>query len=196
MFAFVKKSAAIAVAMLIGFGAVQSANAAIVTMDPGDSNVILLNTIYMTQPEEKSANESFSDSYFFFLPDLGSAQSGSQSVYYSYDVTFPVPSGAAAGIGIRDLTFTLTDLTNSNVLSTIVLTGSNGVALPGFEGGFNFAGNWPAPIDLLLTVTGQALSNGGSYEASLAAVPVPAPLALFISALLGLGFLGRRRIES
>jgi len=196
MFAFVKKGAAIAVAMLIGFGAVQSANAAIVTMDPGDSNVILLNTLYLTEPESKSANESFTDNYFFFLPDLGFTQSGSQSVYYSYDVTFPIPSGAAAGIGIRDLTFTLTDLTNSNVLSTIVLTGSNGVALSGFEGGFNFAGNWPAPIDLLLTVTGQALSNGGSYEASLAAVPVPAPLALFISALLGLGFLGRRRIES
>lgn len=196
MFAFVKKSAAIAVAMLIGFGAVQSANSAIITMDPGDSNIIALNTVFLTQAEEKNANESFTDVYSFFLPDLGSVQSGSQSVYYSYDVTFPIPSGAAAGIGIRNLTFTLTDETNSNVLSTIVLTGSDGVALPGFEGGFNFAGFWPAPIDLTLTVSGQALSNGGSYEASLAAVPIPAPLALFVSALLGLGFLGRRRIES
>ena len=196
MFAFVKKSAAIAVAMLIGFGAVQSANAAIVTMDPGDSNVILLNTIYMTQPEEKSANESFSDSYFFFLPDLGSVQSGSQSVYYSYDVTFPVPSGAAAGIGIANLTFTVFDVTNSAQLSQVVLTNGSGFAFPGFENGFNFTGVWPTPISLTLTVTGDTLANGGSYEATIAAVPLPAPLVLFVSALFGLGFLGRRRLSA
>lgn len=196
MFAFVKRSAALAVAMLIGFGAVQSAGAVVINIDPGDSNVLALETTFRTQSEEKLANESFTDVYTFFLPDLGSVPTGSQSVYYSYDVTFPVPEGAAAGIGIADLTFTLTDETNSTTLSTIVLTDASGVAFSGFEGGFNFIGNWPAPIELVLTVTGTALSQGGSYEATIAAVPVPAPLALFISALLGLGFLGRRRIQS
>ena len=195
MFEFLKKGAAVAVVALLGLGAVQEAQAAVVNIDPGDSNVIAFDVVYRTQSEEKLGNESFSDDYFFFLPDL-SDNNGMQSVFYSYDVTFPIPEGAAAGIGIRDLTFTLTDVTNNNVLSVFALTDASGVAFTGFEGGFNFTGNWPAPIDLLLTVTGQALSQGGSYEATFAAVPLPAPLILFVSALAGLGFLGRRRMSA
>ncbi|RVU34097.1 hypothetical protein EOI86_23565 [Hwanghaeella grinnelliae] len=193
MFRFLKNGLAVAAVALISLGALHDADAAVVNMDPGDSNIIVNDVFYRTQTEEKQANESFSDDYHFFLPDLNGVN-GLTSVSYSYDVSFPIPVGAAAGLGIRNLTFTLTDLTNSETLSVVNLTDSNGFVMAGFESGFNFTGTWGASIDLLLTVTGQALSNGGSYNASLAAVPVPPALMLFVGALAGIGFLGRRRL--
>jgi|TARA_Y100001947_G_scaffold135509_1_gene123271 opacity protein-like surface antigen len=195
MFDTLKKSiSAAAVAALMVVGMASSASAAIVNIDPGDSNVLTTDTVYRTQSEEQIGGAAFSDQYFFSLPDIGG--NGTSSVFYSYDVTFPVPEGAAAGIGIADLTFELFDSTNSTVLATTTLTDANGFAFVGFENGFNFTGVWPAPIDITLTVSGTALSQGGSYEATVAAVPLPAPLMLFVSALVGLGFLGRRRLSA
>ena len=196
MFDTLKNSiAAVALAALMAVGVGSSASAAVFFIDPGDSNVLTLNNVYRTQSEEQTPGASFSDVYFFTLPDNGGAP-GSDPVFYSYDVTFPVPSGAAAGIGIANLTFTVFDVTNSNQLSQVVLTNGSGFAFPGFENGFNFTGVWPTPISLTLTVTGDTLANGGSYEATIAAVPLPAPLVLFVSALFGLGFLGRRRLSA
>lgn len=187
MFADFKKCAAVAVMMLIGFGAVQSANAAVFNIDPGDSNVLVFNNMFLTGNEEKAANESFTDIYSFFLVDTDG--NGSESVWYGFDVTFQSPQ--ISGVGIANLTFTIRDETNSALLREVIMTDADGI---GAGSAFNFVGVWPAPIELTLTVTGTALQNGGSYNASIVAVPLPAPLMLFISALLGLGFLSRRRM--
>ncbi|RVU34096.1 hypothetical protein EOI86_23560 [Hwanghaeella grinnelliae] len=196
MFDTLKNSiGAVALAALMVVGAASSASAAVVNINPGDSNILALDTIYKTGDQDKLGGQAFSDVYNFFLPDLGEAN-GKSSVFYSYDVTFPIPSGAAAGQGIRDLTFTIFDVTNGNTLSDVTLTDANGFALPGFEGGFNFVGTWPAPIDLTLTISGTALAIDGSYSATLRPIPLPAPLVLFVSALVGLGFLGRRRLNA
>lgn len=187
---------AVAISAVIAFGMAPSAKAAVVNINPGDNNILVYGDIFRTQSEEQAPGASFSDSFFFSLPDQADP-TGTEKVFYSYDVSFPVPTGAAAGIGIRNLTFTLTDATNNTILNVTTLTNANGFALPGFQNGHNFTGTWPAPIELILTVTGTALSQGGSYEATIAAslqpIPLPAPLVLFISALLGLGFLGRIR---
>ena len=44
-----------------------------------------------------------------------------------------------------------------------------------------------------LTVTGDFLSNGGGYSLTVAAVPLPPALIAFSTAMLGVGFLARRR---
>jgi len=205
MFDTLKNSiAAVALAALMAVGVGSSASAAVVTMVPNDSNVLTLNTLYLAETIAPGAGITFTHDYFFSLPDNAGAN-GFEPVSYSYDVTFPVPSGASAGVGIADLTFTVRDNTNGDtILSQVTLTddvlgtitGLAGKALPGFASGFNFIGNWPAPIDLTVTVTGTVLSNGGSYDLAIAAVPLPAPLLLLVSALFGLGFLGRRRLSA
>lgn len=189
---------ATAVAALMAVGLASGANAAVVTIDPGDTNVLVADTTYRTRSEEKTPGVAFTDDYFFDLPDLG-AEDGKSRVLYSYDVTFPIPEGAADDVGIADLTFTVSDDTNETVLNETVLTDGDGFVFPGFESGFNFAGVWPAPIDLSLTVTGTTLGQGGSYAATVAptaAIPLPAPLILLGSALVGLGILGRRRFNA
>ncbi|MEZ5756645.1 MAG: hypothetical protein R3D86_00330 [Emcibacteraceae bacterium] len=44
-----------------------------------------------------------------------------------------------------------------------------------------------------MTVTGNFLSNGGGYTLTVAAVPLPPALIAFSTAMLGVGFLARRR---
>ncbi|MBL4602287.1 MAG: hypothetical protein JKY84_06060 [Emcibacteraceae bacterium] len=45
----------------------------------------------------------------------------------------------------------------------------------------------------MLTVVGTALTNGGSYSLTVAAVPLPPAVIAFSTAMLGVGFLARRR---
>ena len=45
----------------------------------------------------------------------------------------------------------------------------------------------------VLTVTGNWLSNGGGYTVTVAAVPLPPAVIAFGTAMLGVGFLARRR---
>lgn len=189
---------ATAVAAVLVAGMASNASAAVINIDPGESHVLMPENTYRTQSEEQTPGAAFFDEYFFSLPDLG-PQDGSSEIFYSYDVTFPIPEGAAEDIGIADLTFTVHDETNGTVLNETALTGSDGFAFAGFESGFNFNGVWPAPIDLTLSVSGTALAKGGSYAATLSpvtAIPLPAPVVLFVSALVGLGFLGRRRLKA
>tara|TARA_R110002096_G_scaffold416576_2_gene619459 strand:- start:305860 stop:306363 length:504 start_codon:yes stop_codon:yes gene_type:complete len=44
-----------------------------------------------------------------------------------------------------------------------------------------------------LTVTGNFLANGGGYTLTVAAVPLPPAVIAFSTAMLGVGFLARRR---
>lgn len=193
-----KTSLITAGAALMVVGLASGANAAVVDVDPGVSETLVVGTTYRTRSEEQTPGVAFSDEYNFALPDLGAAD-GKSTVFYSYDVTFPIPEGAAADIGIADLTFTLLDDTNGTTLDETVLTDGDGFVFAGFESGFNFTGVWPAPIDLVLTVTGTALPQGGSYAATLTpttAIPLPAPFLLLVSGLVGLGLLGRGRLKA
>ena len=45
----------------------------------------------------------------------------------------------------------------------------------------------------VLTVTGNFFSNGGGYSLSVSTVPLPPALIAFSTAMLGVGFLARRK---
>lgn len=188
----------LAVCSAMVFLAQSSANAAAVFIDPGDTNTITLGSRFITGPELKASNETFSDDYFFSLPEQSAAPDGVETVSYSFDVS--VLDTSAFQFGIANLNFTFTDTTNGDVLAMIQLTDSGGDVLSVFSSGFSIDDIWPSDIDLTLNVSGTALANGGFYNAALLGgevmpAPLPASSLLFLSGVMGLFFLGRRRMR-
>jgi hypothetical protein len=72
------------------------------------------------------------------------------------------------------------------VLGTTIDLGVAGPLLLNFDDGVLYG----------LRVVGTFASGGGNYDISLTAVPIPPALLLFGSALIGLGYLARRRRAS
>ena len=97
-----------------------------------------------------------------------------------------------------------TDLSAAVLIDEKVLTNDSdgGVTFDPLPGGdlpfFQLAGQ---NRQILALVSGNAFSNpnlatnGPNYIIS-ASVPLPAPVVLLISALIGLGFLGRRKLRA
>lgn len=156
------------------------ASAATVIVGAGDAPVVLVN----------------GNTYIVDAADgLKAPGSGAFSDVYSFTYS-PPPSSSAfdtatnnlltATFGIPDLTFTWTYVTGATTLIGPLLVGSGFVNL-----------NLPLLGAGLYTITFASvagpLSDGGFYTNSLTAVPVPPAVVLFLSALAGLGLLGRRR---
>jgi hypothetical protein len=86
---------------------------------------------------------------------------------------------------------------NSLVASMTFTNSSGQLQFPNVQEAFLDPGK-----KFLAIISGEAFdnepNNGGrpSYSVTVSAVPIPAPFVLLISALLGLGFLGRRRLNA
>jgi len=111
-----------------------------------------------------------------------------------FDFTALADSDGAGGITLADdiTSFTLAALAPF-ALGGNVFTDSNGTQTDAV-----FTGFWPADHQIIAVVTGGAFKNASAaadprLDVQVSAVPLPAPVVLLISALVGLGFLGRRR---
>lgn len=121
------------------------------------------------------------------------------SGFINFQVTFFNVTGLGTG-GSGTVSFTDAELSSLSAVGSTLFTDSNGqflftnATLPIIQAlaGFN--------QDILALVSGTAFSpvqgTAPSYIVDVAAVPLPAPLLLFVSALFGLGFLGRRRLSA
>ena len=122
---------------------------------------------------------------------------GAGAGFLDFRVTFLDVTGSGAVSG-GNLTFTQAEIDAASVLSEVVLTNS-------VDGTINFNPITDLPFfqaaggdaQILALVSGTAFSNPGSAVAPnyivSASVPLPAPVVLLISALIGLGYLGRRK---
>ncbi len=97
------------------------------------------------------------------------------------------------GFGINNLTFSFTNLTNSVRLKEFVLTDGAGPALGSLATLASKVDVANRPDDLLITVNGDTLTNGGAYSPVGAAASIPAALPLLAGGIALLGFVGRRR---
>lgn len=172
-----------------------SANAALIS--PDNSPVALLPGTVLTSIQTFEDGDTVDDTYNYQTVDLEST--GFQNVSYRYSIIF-------ANQEITDfanLTFSLSGSAQGPNFSTFTLTDSVGEIIPQFGLNFvagvgfalNFVGNWIAPQDIALNVTGEALADGATYGVRISAVPLPAPLVLLVTALVGMGFLGRRKLS-
>jgi len=186
----IKKSFRVAaLAAVVVAGAFTGAQAAVIS--PGNSPVLLTPGTILTsiQTFDTTGANVVNDTYQYVTVDDGS---GFQNVSYKYDIIFEDSDVT----DFANLTFTISG-SEEGFLSSFHLTDDLG-NLAAFVSGFSFSfvGSWLAPQTISLAVTGDVLQEGATYGVRIAAVPVPAPLLLFISALLGLGFLGRRRMDA
>lgn len=162
--------------------AIAPAKASPINIDPGDSNILDYGALYYTGTETKVPGVTFSDTYDFFLPEQSTPATGQESVTFSMNVIDVNP--AFSNFGIANLTLSLLNVTAGVALfPDIVLTGADGVPLPGFLGGLLASFSLPSDIDLAATVTGTALSNGGAYNLAVAAIPLPSTLPLLAGGL-------------
>jgi len=190
MFDTLKKSVgAVALAALMAVGAATSANAAVI--QPGDPAVVLVPGTILTsiQTFDDTGVGIVNDTYNYTTFDDGTGQ---QNVAYKYDIIFEEEDIT----DFANLTFSIVG-EDQGPLSSFELTDAAG-NLAAFVSGFSFSfvGVWDAPQNIFLTVTGDVLEAGATYGIRISAVPLPAPLLLFVSALFGLGFLGRRRLNA
>lgn len=182
---FKKSIGAMALAALMAVGGAASVNAA--TIQPGDPAVLLNPGVILTSIQSfANAGEVVNDTYNYTTVDDGS---GTQGVSYKYDILFAEEDIA----DFANLTFDVVGATQG-LLASFQLTDALGNIAAFVVGNtFSFTGVWDAPQDIALTVSGTTLEDGATYGIRISAVPIPAPIVLFVSALVGLGFLGRRR---
>ena len=117
---------------------------------------------------------------------------GSITDFYTFDATadtnlkfiFSVnhPS-AGLGVGITDLVMTWSDGSVEHIITNAL---GVVVGVPFFHSLLNGE-------SATLSVVGDFLTNGGGYTLTVAAVPLPPALIAFSTAMLGVGFLARRR---
>lgn len=87
-----------------------------------------------------------------------------------------------------------------NSAVTLALTDAAGVRISGStEPDPFFVNGLNANSEYLVTISGTAFdlspTSDPSYNFTISSVPLPAPVVLLISALIGLGFLGRRKVR-
>jgi len=195
MFSLKKIGAAVAIAVLTSLSAV-SANAAILNFLPGDAipspnfdDVLFFRngTSDIVSGGTLSAGTAFTEvgNTFEFTVDASINPPGiNLPVSYSFSVT--TENGGT--VGISNLTF---QVFRNNVLNnTFVVTDGSGVLQVGAT---FFNPTWNHGDQIRWEVSGTVLSQGGSYEAAVTAVPLPASVLMLVGALAGFGFVGRMK---
>lgn len=208
MFNLKKIGTAVAIVALTSFGAI-SAQAATVFALPGDAglvtpdldDVLVLNNSTGILPDGRagtlSANTAFSNSFSLTVVDATPGDGPAQNIKYLFSVTQEF-TGTGNSIGIANLTFAVArngnpvDIFSGDAGNPLIYTNGSGAFIGATT---SFIGPWVAGDTIDWTITGTPLSNGGSYDITVTAVPVPLPASvlMLIGALAGLGFIGRMK---
>ncbi len=105
---------------------------------------------------------------------------GNTTLEFIFSVNHP---GGPAGVGVESLVATWSD---GGVIHTITDAGANIVTTTFFHTLLDSE-------SFTLDVAGAFLENGGGYTLTVAAVPLPPAVIAFSTAMLGVGFLARRK---
>ena len=207
MISIKKIGAAVAIAVLTSFSAV-SANAAILTFLPGDaipspnfddvlffkngtSDLVVGGDLQAGQgfdADESTTPNGSADGLgntFEFTVDASINPPGIQlPVSYAFSVT----TENGGSVGIANLTFTV--FRNNVQNNQFIVTNGSGLLQVGAT---FFSPTWNHNDVIRWEVSGTVLSQGGSYEAQVSAVPLPASVLMLVGALAGFGFIGRMK---
>src|SRR5262245_36397146 len=169
-------------AMLWGAGA---ADASTFDLSANTANTLNPGNVYDTGFVKTTANANFSNDYYFTV-GLNLETINSATTFHP---------DASNNIGIKNAKLeifsggSVNNPASRSPLVTLLISNSSGLDL----------GLLPTLVYSLVAgnydfrVSGTTLSGGGNYDLSVIATPLPGALALFGSALVGLGLLGRRR---
>lgn len=170
--------------MLSGFVAAGSANAVGVIID--DLSPVNVGDTFLLS-HKLTGGEVLADVYTMTV--------GSDPLAFIVGVQSftPSPTTSPFNIGIANLKLKWKDTDTDTVINEKIITDGSGnmLSLPSASLIYSFA--VVGLIPLKLEVLGTALTDGGTYDIALTAVPIPAAGLLFGSALAGAGFLSRCR---
>ena len=167
------------------FGAVTTANSALIIVSPedaviggADTAIVNFGNDIVAADVDKSNSGAFSDVFFL-------TNSTGDDTFLNFLINTTFSNGQLTGIANLEFAFS-----NGDIFSGI--TDANGVLSP-----VPFALTTAFDVGTLtLTVTGDPFGAIPSYDFQASVVPLPPALLLFGTALGGMGWLSRRRKES